>query len=64
MNNKIEELLKESTHDIMGVKQVDQKQFAELIIKECASVAHFVKEHAASYVDPEEVILKHFKVEK
>ncbi len=35
------------------------QKFAELIVKECADVADFVKEHAASYVNPGEVILKH-----
>jgi hypothetical protein len=35
MNEHIEELLKQSTYDVLGVKQVDQKKFAELIIREC-----------------------------
>ena len=39
MNNRIEELLKQSTHDVMGVKQVDQKQFAELIVRECVLIS-------------------------
>ena len=38
MNNRIEELLKQSTYDVLGVKQVDQKQFAELIVQECINV--------------------------
>jgi hypothetical protein len=35
MNDRFKELLKTSTNDIMGVKVVDQKKFAELIIREC-----------------------------
>ena len=38
MNDRIKELLKESTYDVLGVKQVDQKKFAELIVRECASI--------------------------
>jgi hypothetical protein len=40
MNNRIEELLKQSTHDVLGVKQVNQKQFAELIVRECVKVMY------------------------
>ena len=40
MNQRIKELLDKSTYDVLGVKQVDQKQFAELIIRECALVVH------------------------
>lgn len=39
MNERIKELLSKSTYEVMGVKQVDQKQFAELIVRECAKIA-------------------------
>jgi len=65
MNNRIEELLKQSTHDVMGVKQVDQKQFAELIVRDCINViAQWKKEPFpldADMVSKE--IQKHFGVE-
>jgi hypothetical protein len=35
MNERIKELLTKSTYEILGVKQVDQKQFAELIVADC-----------------------------
>ena len=38
MNERIQQLLAQSTYEIMGVKQVDQKQFAELIILECIDI--------------------------
>jgi len=38
MNELVKDLLKQSTYEILGVPQVDQKQFAELIISECISV--------------------------
>ena len=38
MNDLVKDLLKQSTYEILGVPQVDQKQFAELIIRECISV--------------------------
>lgn len=34
MNEKISGLLASCTYEIMGVKQVDQKQFAELVVRE------------------------------
>ena len=38
MNDLVKDLLKQSTYEILGVPQVDQKQFAESIIRECISV--------------------------
>ena len=35
MNEQIRKLLAKATYDVLGVKQVDQKQFAELIVREC-----------------------------
>jgi hypothetical protein len=39
MKTKIDELLKKATDDVMGVPVVDYKEFAKLIIDECADVA-------------------------
>ena len=38
MNEIVKKLLEESTYDVLGVKQVDQKKFAELIVQECVNV--------------------------
>ena len=38
MNDLVKDLLKQSTYEILGVPQVDQNKFAELIIRECADV--------------------------
>ena len=40
MNPRIKELLDRCTHDILGVKQVDHEEFAELIVNECVNVLH------------------------
>jgi hypothetical protein len=66
MNNRIEELLKQSTYDVLGVKQVDQKQFAELIVRECMSVADLPKNPSGQwdYLESSEVIAKHFGVDE
>lgn len=40
MNTLVHEFLKKSTYDIMGVPQVDQKKFAELIVRECVKVMY------------------------
>lgn len=39
MHPRIEQLLKQATENIMGVDVVNQNQFAELLIRECAYVA-------------------------
>jgi hypothetical protein len=39
MNDIIKEIMKQATYDVLGVKQIDQQLFAELIIMECAEVA-------------------------
>lgn len=48
MNPRIRELLDKATCDILGVKQVDQKQFAELIIREC--IAQCNDENSQQYI--------------
>ena len=35
MNPRIQELAQQATEDILGVKVLNQKQFAELIVLEC-----------------------------
>jgi hypothetical protein len=66
MNNRIEELLKQSTYDVLGVKQLDQKQFAESIVRECMSVADLPKNPSGQWdhLESSEVIAKHFGVEE
>jgi hypothetical protein len=60
MNERIQQLLKESTYDILGVKQVDQNKFAELIVEECASLfpLQFTDEQYQRRID--KTIRKHF----
>jgi hypothetical protein len=62
MNEKIKELLDESTYDVLGVKQVDQQKFAELIIEECASLftLQFTDEQYQRRID--KTIRKHFEL--
>ena len=36
MNEQVKKLLEQATYDCMGIKQVDQAEFAELLIRECA----------------------------
>lgn len=58
--NRIEELKKQATYEIMGVPQLDAKQFAELIIQECASLFNmqFTDEQYQRRID--KTIKKHF----
>jgi hypothetical protein len=64
MNEVIQNLAKEATEDILGVKTLDQKKFAELIVKECASLFSmtFTDEQYQRRID--KTILKHFGILK
>jgi len=64
MNEKIKELLDKATYDVLGVKQVNQQQFAELIIDECASLFHlqFTDEQYQRRID--KTIKKHFGIQE
>ena len=57
MNERILELLKQATYDVLGVKQVDQQLFAELIVEECMSNLHL-----NGYDDAINQIKQHFGV--
>ena len=39
MNQRIRELAEQATDDILGVKVLDQKKFAELIVRECVLIS-------------------------
>ena len=41
MNDRIKELLEQSTEHIMGVPVVNQKRFADMIVFECIKLAVF-----------------------
>jgi hypothetical protein len=58
----IQELLQQATDNILGVPVVDQKKFAELIVRECAELAS--EETSLPYDSYGEKIRKHFGVEE
>jgi hypothetical protein len=58
MSERILELLKQATYDVLGVKQVDQQLFAELIVEECMSNLHL-----NGYDDAMNQVKQHFGVE-
>ena len=39
MNDLLQHMIDQSTIDILGVKTVDQRRFAELIVQECVDIA-------------------------
>ena len=61
MNQRIKELLDKATYEVLGVKQVDQKQFAELIVKETLQVARAGIEFGDGM---EDAVYKYFGVEE
>jgi hypothetical protein len=46
MTEQILELLKQATYDVLGVEQVDQQLFAELIVAECIDTIRQNMEYA------------------
>jgi hypothetical protein len=64
MNERIQELINQATDDILGVKVLDKRMFAELIVKECAEVASkVVVEHEGVDFGLVEKCYEHFGVD-
>jgi hypothetical protein len=63
--DRIDELITQTTDDILGVKVLDKRMFAELIVRECMSVADLPKNPSGQWdhLESSEVIAKHFGVE-
>ena len=59
MNPLFKELMAQATYDVLGVKQIDQQLFAELIVKECMSNLHL-----NGYDDTLNQVKEHFGVEE
>ncbi len=38
--DRIDELIRQATHDCMGVPTLDRREFAQLIVAECAEVCY------------------------
>lgn len=49
MNEKITELLKTATDNVLGVPIVNHKKFAELIVQECAKAAYKYTDDSKNY---------------
>ena len=65
MNERIQELINQATDDILGVKVLDKRMFAELIVKECAEVASkVVVEHEGVDFGLVEACYEHFGVDE
>jgi hypothetical protein len=61
MNKRIRELAEQATEDILGVKILNQQKFAELIVRECATVAS-MNNH--QWGDCGSYVLRHFGVDE
>jgi hypothetical protein len=62
MNERINELAKQATEDILGVKILNKDRFAELIVRECVCVSeNHLSDEAAGYI--RQAIKEHFGVE-
>ena len=59
---RLQELVKQATHDVLGVKQLDSIILAELIVKECAEICHERKLTPSTFTGDE--LLEHFGIEQ
>jgi hypothetical protein len=63
--DRIDELIKQATHDCMGVPVLDKRMFAQLIVQECVGVCEeyygTAGDQAAQYIG--QGIKEHFGVE-
>jgi hypothetical protein len=64
--DRIDELIKQATHDCMGVPVLDRREFARLIVQECLDIVNR-KEYSYHEADPlwetSQLIKQHFGVE-
>jgi len=64
MNEHTQKLLQESTYYILGVPLVDQKKFAELIVRECADWIKNTDSDPDIGKEDAKALLEHFGVEE
>ena len=61
--DRIDELIRQATHDCMGVPVLDKRQLAQLIVQECAEVVDWAIS-VDSTIDRVPVLIReHFGVE-
>jgi hypothetical protein len=65
-DERINELALQATEDCMGVKSINHKKFAELIIQECATLTldHRSDDYYQGWLDYRDEIKQHFGVEQ
>ena len=61
--DRIDELITQATHDCMGVPVLDKRQFAQLIVAECAEVANWAIGMDSTIDRVPVLIREHFGVE-
>jgi hypothetical protein len=61
MNPRIRELLDAASYSVLGVRQIDQNQFAELIIQECADLFKLTHSDEQCPRRIDTTILRHFE---
>lgn len=60
MNQKLQELVNQATHKVLGVKQLDSIILAELIVRECAAICESRKLTPSAFTADE--LLEHFGI--
>ena len=61
--DRIDELITQATHDCMGVPVLDKRQFAQLIVAECAGVADWAISMDSTIDRVPVLIREHFGVD-
>ena len=59
---RLQELVKQATHDVLGVKQLDSIILAELIVKECAYLVND-QQRTTGYTTHAQMLCREFGIE-
>jgi hypothetical protein len=60
--DRIDELVKQATHDCMGVDVLDRREFAQLIIEECGTALNLPLRDMISRGQAYHLIQQHFGI--
>lgn len=62
--DRIDKLIKQATHDCMGVDVLDRREFARLIVQECGTALHPHLRDMISRGEAYYLIQQHFGINK
>ena len=62
MSTKLQQLVEQATHNVLGVRQLDSITLAELIVKECAYLVNH-QQRTTGYTTHAQMLCREFGIE-